>query len=192
MALALAAAFVGPCASTVWLVSRSGGPFDTPYSATGTFAKPSPDALAARSAGYKGYAGSVMAETTPEVWSGLGLLAEQYGPDGVGGGSGVVDINGGGGDVLVYQSEAADHLIMGGARNVLPVGGYSGSVPYPSVDQVRQLIESGTVTVAVVPGVGTELASDPRVQEIISLCRPAMGIPADSGAEPVVYDCTAQ
>jgi hypothetical protein len=73
----------------------------------------------------------------------------------------------------------------------VPVGGFSGDVPYPSVGQVRQLIEAGKISLAIVPVADVPTANDPRVRAVEQLCSEADGDPnAPDGY--LVYSCDAE
>ena len=90
-------------------------------------------------------------------------------------------------EMLVFSSgEAADYVVYG-VSNIVPVGGYSGNVPYPSVDQVQQLIKFGKISFAIVPGADVVTANDPRVQAVERLCTVSDDL-GPSGSY-VIYTC---
>jgi 4-amino-4-deoxy-L-arabinose transferase-like glycosyltransferase len=79
---------------------------------------------------------------------------------------------------------AAPYILATG-REVLPIGGYLGSTPSPSLAQLQHYIDTGRLSGFIVPPV----SSDPRIAWILSHCAPA------SKPEPraiiVVYRCSA-
>ncbi|MGF1431074.1 ArnT family glycosyltransferase [Kitasatospora sp. LaBMicrA B282] len=169
---------VGPLSASGWLLSRSGGPFDTPFAGTGTMARLSPAADAAlREGAGDSYGGAVLPEVTPPSWSRLvksGAAMQRR-------------LQAHGGTLLVFQAPEASPFVMGGVTSIEPVGGFTGNLPYPSVEQLRQLILSGKAPLALMPGDEALAATDPRVQLVKSLCTPDREAAATAGA--VLYAC---
>jgi 4-amino-4-deoxy-L-arabinose transferase-like glycosyltransferase len=175
--LAVAAGFTAPLAASGWLLERAGGPFDTPFAAVGTLAKPTPSAAAARARAQGRYGGVIVPSVSAETWSGLlaaGLSVQRTQASRHT-------------EVLVFASSEAAWYVMGGVAAVLPIGGFSGNVPYPSVAEVERLIRDGRVSTAVVPGSDDLGGTDPRVVAVKSLCR-VDGV--SSRPDRLVYACT--
>lgn len=158
-----AAVLTGPISAITWLEVRAGGPFDVAFSDQGTLAQPTPAALAARLVVQGGYGGTVHPQYTSGQWA----------RDMSDGAAQQLRLSGENEDMLVFSSAEAADYVEYGASNIVAVGGFSGNVPYPSVDQVRRLIESGKISLAVVPAADVLTANDPRVKAVEQLCTPA-------------------
>jgi len=171
------AVFTGPIAAITWLEVRAGGPFDSAFSAEGTLAQSTPAALAARIEVQGAYGGTIHPKYTSGEWA-------KFMSDGAGEQQQQSLQNT---EMLVFSSgEAADYIVYG-VSSIVPVGGYTGNVPYPSVDQVQQLIMSGEISFAILPGADVVTANDPRVQAVERLCARAEALaPSDSY---VIYTC---
>jgi hypothetical protein len=63
---------------------------------------------------------------------------------------------------------AAAYILVSG-REVLPIGGFTGATPSPTLDQIRADIASGQLRVAVVPVVPA--GNDPRIAWLRTHCR---------------------
>ncbi|MFF3468703.1 ArnT family glycosyltransferase [Streptomyces sp. NPDC002619] len=175
-AVTLAAGFAGPLAACGWLLARAGGPFDTPFAAAGTEARPSASAQAARSQQHGVYGGSIFPEITPALWSRVmanGSTTQR------------AELRRGT-ELLVFQASAAASAIMGGVTEIQTVGGFTGNLPYPSASRVERLIRDGKVSLAVVPGPAAPGGTDPRVAAVESLCRRET---LDPDADRLVYLC---
>ncbi|GAA1952052.1 glycosyltransferase family 39 protein [Kitasatospora viridis] len=175
LALTLIVLLTGLVTAGVWLLARSGGPFDAPFAASGTFADPSRAARTAALSATGLYGGSIMPKGNGYAWT-LAMrgdaqlntaLARQ-------------------GDMLVYQSTAASGYIMGGVTHLRPIGGFSGNLPSPSVDEVIAMIESRQIGSALVPGPGVLTGTDPRVQAVKDHCTLMSSNPR---ADYLLYKC---
>ncbi len=176
-AVTLGACLAGPLAACDWLLARAGGPFDTPFAAAGTGARPSASAAASRARQHGVYGGSVLPEITPPLWSGMmarGSVTQR------------AELRRGT-ELLVFQTSAAAPAIMGGVTEIQPVGGFTGNLPYPSASRVEQLIRDGRISLAVVPGPAVPGGTDPRVTVIKSLCGPET---SDPDADQLIYVCS--
>lgn len=158
--LGAAALITAPLTAIRWLEVRAGGPFDVALSTQGTLARLSPAVVAVRLGVRGAYGGTIHPQYTAGEWS--AFLND--------GAAGQVRQSSHGQEILVFTSaEAADYVVYG-YSSVLPVGGFTGNVPYPSVDQVQQLIEAGKISFAVLPDADVVTANDPRVQAVELLC----------------------
>ncbi|MFE0461713.1 ArnT family glycosyltransferase [Kitasatospora sp. NPDC058965] len=176
VALTLTVLVAGPVTAGVWLLTRSGGPFDTPFAATGTFAEPTPAARTARLSVTGTYGGSIMPESRPADWAKLqqsGATADR--------------LAAGHGDWLVYQASSADDFIISGLTHLQVIGGFSGNLPTPTADDVVRLIESGRISTALVPGPNTESGNDPRVQAVKYHCS---SLGTNPEADYLYYRCS--
>ena len=176
---AVAALLAGPVGASVWLCARAGGPFDNALSPIGTLAQPSPAAEAARAQLVGVYGPTIHPQYTAGQWaaflaSGTDMQKEL----------GLSDQ-----DYLVFSSAEASDNILFGETDVLPVGGFSGDVPYPTAAQVRQLIESGRIVSAIVPNETVATGNDPRVKVVEQSCRLMQVSIPDSGYS--FYACPA-
>ena len=80
---------------------------------------------------------------------------------------------------------AADYIFASG-REVLPIGGFTGAIPEPSLGKIRSDIDRGLVRVAVVPVVPP--GRDPRIAWIRNHCR-VVKIDPPAAIRFGVYDC---
>jgi 4-amino-4-deoxy-L-arabinose transferase-like glycosyltransferase len=168
---------VGPLAAIAWLEDRAGGPFDAALSGEGTLARPTPAVQAARLQVEGVHGGSIRAQYTSGEWArftGDGAIeqARQEAQNN---------------EFLVFTSAEASAYIAYGTSSVVPVGGFSGNVPYPSVGQVEQLIDAGRISFAVLPAADALTANDPRVRAVELLCSPFEG--TISSTDDVIYEC---
>jgi len=167
----------GPLAAITWLEVRAGGPFDAALSTGGTLAQPTLAELAARYQVEGAYGGSIHPQYTSGQWAKFTSdnTAEQVRQS---------DHNT---EILVFSSAEAAGYIVYGDSDVVPVGGFTGNAPYPSVDQVQQLIVAGKVSLAVLPDADVLTANDPRVQAVEQQCTEFDGTPPS--AAYVIYTC---
>jgi 4-amino-4-deoxy-L-arabinose transferase-like glycosyltransferase len=171
------AILTGPVVAGGWLLARTGGPFDSPFSSMGTFAEMNP-AAAAKFAKFPHYGGAYNGSVTPEAWRKYEQAAEE------------VDRAAPPGTVFaVYSSAQAGNPVLGGARRVLPIGGFSGSVPDPTAGRLTEMIRAGKISGAMVPGPGDVRANDPRIRAIAAACTPRSPKPAKLTAAPQIYVC---
>lgn len=176
--LAAVALFTGPLAAVTWLEVRAGGPFDAALASTGSIARPSATTVQARIRAQGAYGGSIHAEYTSGQWAQeLSAGAQQQARQ-----------EAQGTEMLVFSSAEAAGYITYGTSDIVPVGGFTGNTPYPSVERIRQLIKSGKISVAVLPADDVVTANDPRVQAVEKLCTKYNGtFPTYSSY--LVYDC---
>lgn len=159
----------------VWTVTASAGPFDTALSDQGTLARPSAPVRAAFVADAAiSYGGGFVPAITTRQWSAAqayGASLEQY-------------VHQRHGSLLVLSSGQAGLYIVDGVTDVVPFGGFSGLISYPSLDGIHRMVDSGEVVLAVLPGPQLD-STDPRALLIERICRQT----ASSGPSHVVYNC---
>jgi 4-amino-4-deoxy-L-arabinose transferase-like glycosyltransferase len=80
---------------------------------------------------------------------------------------------------------AAPYILATG-REVLPIGGFQGGIPAPTLAQLRQYIDSGQVHAMLIP----RASGDPRVVWIRAHCAAPTESAPGSGAPTALYDCT--
>lgn len=175
-----AAVIAGPIAGIAWLDVRAGGPFDAALSSTGTLARPTAAAEAAYAEVKGAYGGSIHAQYTSGEWA-------TFTSDGAVQQS---ELTAEGKEILVFSSARAADYVAYGYSSILPVGGFTGNAPYPSVDQIRQLIQAGKISVAILPAADVVTANDPRVQAVEQLCGTLENTPA--WAPYVAYNCAGE
>jgi 4-amino-4-deoxy-L-arabinose transferase-like glycosyltransferase len=78
--------------------------------------------------------------------------------------------------------------VLGGVRQVLPIGGFTGSVPIPSANQLTRMLVRHQIAWAEIPGPGDMRFNDPRVQAITRYCIQADRF-GDMTARGRLYDC---
>ena len=69
--------------------------------------------------------------------------------------------------MAVYTSAVASEFISATGKEVLPIGGFSGTIPEPTVSQVEGMIRARKFHLALLIGGG----HDPRLSWIASHCR---------------------
>ena len=72
---------------------------------------------------------------------------------------------------------AAAYVLVTG-REVFPIGGYRGNVPAPSLEQIQEVVHSGSVTRFVLPV--TPASDDPRIEWIEANCSDSSSLPTPS------------
>ncbi len=75
---------------------------------------------------------------------------------------------------------AAPYILASG-REILPIGGFQGGIPAPTLTQLQRYIDSGQVRAMLIPRV----SSDPRIVWIRDHCR----APEQASGETALYDC---
>jgi 4-amino-4-deoxy-L-arabinose transferase-like glycosyltransferase len=83
------------------------------------------------------------------------------------------------------SSILAAPFILATGREVLPIGGFQGGVPSPSLAELRRRIAAGEVRAFLVP----RASDDPRIVWIHAHCTPPAESRANSGAPTALYDC---
>jgi len=68
--------------------------------------------------------------------------------------------------LATYSSFVAANLIFESGEQVLPIGGFTGTVPSPTLDEIRTLIARGDLHLVIAPQ-----TDDPRIAWIIEHCR---------------------
>jgi 4-amino-4-deoxy-L-arabinose transferase-like glycosyltransferase len=79
---------------------------------------------------------------------------------------------------------AAPYILATG-REILPIGGFQGGIPSPSLARLRRYIDSGQVRAFLVP----RASSDPRVVWIHAHCAPPPASPSGGHGPTALYDC---
>jgi 4-amino-4-deoxy-L-arabinose transferase-like glycosyltransferase len=84
----------------------------------------------------------------------------------------------------IDTSELASAYILASGREILPIGGFEGGIPAPTVEQLRHYISSGQLAVLLLP----TFSRDPRLVWVYSHCRRTKS--STGGKIPLVlYDC---
>jgi hypothetical protein len=90
--------------------------------------------------------------------------------------------------LVTDSSILAAPFILASGREILPIGGYQGGIPSPTLARLQQLISNGEARMFLVP----VTSDDPRIQWIHAHCsrytQPASGEAATSTA---LYDCNS-
>jgi 4-amino-4-deoxy-L-arabinose transferase-like glycosyltransferase len=68
--------------------------------------------------------------------------------------------------MAVYTSAVASEFILASGMEVLPIGGFTGSIPEPTIDQLSGMIRTGKFHLALLLG-----GHDPRITWIATRCR---------------------
>jgi 4-amino-4-deoxy-L-arabinose transferase-like glycosyltransferase len=83
------------------------------------------------------------------------------------------------------SSILAAPFILATGREVLPIGGFQGGVPSPSLADLRRRIAAGEARAFLVP----VLSEDPRMVWIHTHCAPPPGSQSNSNDPTALYDC---
>ena len=87
--------------------------------------------------------------------------------------------------MAVDSSILAAPYILATGREILPIGGFQGGIPSPSLAQLRRYVDSGQVRAFLVP----RTSDDPRVVWVHAHCAPPPGSPSDGHGPTALYDC---
>jgi 4-amino-4-deoxy-L-arabinose transferase-like glycosyltransferase len=68
--------------------------------------------------------------------------------------------------MAVYTSAVASEFILASGKEVLPIGGFTGNIPEPTINQLKSMIRTGKFHLALLIG-----GHDPRLTCIASHCR---------------------
>jgi 4-amino-4-deoxy-L-arabinose transferase-like glycosyltransferase len=79
---------------------------------------------------------------------------------------------------------AAPYILATG-REILPIGGFQGGIPAPTLGQLQRYIHSGQVRAMLIPRV----SSDPRIVWIRAHCAAPAQSPSEGGGDTALYDC---
>ena len=83
------------------------------------------------------------------------------------------------------SSILAAPFILATGREILPIGGFQGGIPAPTLAQLQRYVASGQIRAFLIPTVG----SDPRIAWIRAHCNAPAESPSASGAQTALYDC---
>jgi hypothetical protein len=158
--LVLASALAGPLSASVWLLRNGGGAWDTPYAMQGTAAHP--DLAFYATQRDRPYYGSYFHDGDGKTWhrtmangkiSNASTAADQS-------------------YIAVFSSAEASYYVANGTQRVLVIGGFTGLITTPTVDEISALLHQKRIRYAVVPGPLDTRAEDPRIQLITDRCHP--------------------
>jgi 4-amino-4-deoxy-L-arabinose transferase-like glycosyltransferase len=159
-ALALTAALAGPLSASVWLLRNGGGAWDAPYAPQGTATHLNP-AFHTTQRGLSSY-GAYFHNGNGVAWrrtmangaatNEMSAADQTY--------------------VAVFTSAQASFYVANGTQRILVIGGYTGLMTTPTVDEITAMLDQNRIRYAVVPGPLDTRAADPRIQLIIDRCRP--------------------
>ncbi len=158
-------------------VAARGSSFDAPLAPTGTAAEPIPAAGSPTAIRVPIYGGVVLGHLDAYEWGELVGLAE------------VEADRLAGRRILIFTSAEASIYVLAGVPNVEPIGGYTGLIGWPDVDQLRAEITSHEIKWAIVPGDGDIRSADPRVALIKQLCFTDSSTADAISFGAQVYDC---
>lgn len=167
--LALAAVLAGPVAGSGWLLAHGGSAWDAPYSAIGTIAEPDAGFVAALRA-HPSYGAPVLSNAKGS-WDKLAAFAaklpsrpatSQY--------------------QVVFTTAVASFYAVEGVSDVLPVGGYTGQVPTPSLAQLAALLDQHRIFAAELPGPMDTHSADPRLRLLEQHCTTAVAEKQDDSS----------
>jgi 4-amino-4-deoxy-L-arabinose transferase-like glycosyltransferase len=79
---------------------------------------------------------------------------------------------------------AAPYILATG-REILPIGGFQGGIPAPTLGQLRQDVDSGQVRAMLVP----RASSDPRIVWIRAHCTAPAQSTSEGSGQIALYDC---
>lgn len=169
------AGLAGPLIADSWLLAYRAGPFDVPLARGGTFAVSAPSLVAAR-LDHPGYGGTIFPTMSTARWRQLQAFGQRD--------NSVIPP----GTWFAVYGPAASAYVLDGVRRVLPIGGFTGSVPIPSADQLTRMLVRHQIAWAEIPGPGDIRFNDPRVRAITKYCI-QVGHFGDMTARGRIYDC---
>jgi hypothetical protein len=174
-ALMLASVLTGPLSASVWLLRDGGGAWDTPYAMQGTATHPNSAFYASQPD--RPYYGAYFHNGDGKVWRRTMANGKIYNA------ASAKDQT----YIAVFSSAEASFYVANGTQRVLVIGGYTGLMTTPTVDQILVLLQEKRIRYAVVPGPLDTRAADPRIQLITDRCRPRVTPGMDDGA--YLYTC---
>lgn len=89
--------------------------------------------------------------------------------------------------LAVDSSILAAPFILATGREILPIGGFQGGIPSPTLDRLRRYISAGEVRAFLVPRV----SSDPRIVWIRATCKTSDTSASGEQSATALYDCGA-
>lgn len=168
--LTLTAVLAGPLSASVWLLCNGGGAWDSPYAPQGTAAHFNPAFHASRSD--LSMYGAYFHNGNGEAWrrtmakgaatNAMSAADQSY--------------------IAVFSSAEASFYVANGTQRVLVIGGYTGLMTTPTVDEISALLDQNRIRYAVIPGPLDTRAADPRIQLITDRCRPRVTPQMDDNA----------
>jgi 4-amino-4-deoxy-L-arabinose transferase-like glycosyltransferase len=87
--------------------------------------------------------------------------------------------------MAVDSSILAAPYILATGREILPIGGFQGGIPSPTLAQLRRYIDSGQVRAFLLP----RTSDDPRVVWVHAHCAPPPASPSGGHGPTALYDC---
>jgi 4-amino-4-deoxy-L-arabinose transferase-like glycosyltransferase len=81
---------------------------------------------------------------------------------------------------------AAPYILATG-REILPIGGFQGGIPAPTLAQLQQYVGSGQVRAMLIP----RASSDPRIVWIRNHCAAPQQAGSEAGGATALYDCSS-
>lgn len=168
--LALTAALAGPLSASVWLLRNGGGAWDAPYAAQGTAAHFN-RAFRSSQRDLSSY-GAYFHNGNGEAWrrsmedgadtNAMSAADQSY--------------------IAIFTSAEASFYVANGTQRVLVIGGYTGLMTTPTVDEITAWLNQNRIRYAVIPGPLDTRAADPRIRLITERCHPRATPRMDDGA----------
>jgi 4-amino-4-deoxy-L-arabinose transferase-like glycosyltransferase len=90
----------------------------------------------------------------------------------------------------INSSLLAGPYIFATGEEIIPIGGYWGGAPAPTLSQLQQYIASGRVAAFLVPV--EPVSTDPRIIWVRAHCARRQTAPLSGGVNFAVYDCAGQ
>jgi 4-amino-4-deoxy-L-arabinose transferase-like glycosyltransferase len=85
------------------------------------------------------------------------------------------------------SSTLAAPFILATGREILPIGGFQGGAPVPTLARLKRYIADGELRAFLV----SKQSPDPRIRWINSHCTPLAGASSTSADETALYDCSS-
>jgi 4-amino-4-deoxy-L-arabinose transferase-like glycosyltransferase len=174
-ALVLASALTGPLSASVWLLRNGGGAWDAPYALQGTSTHLNSAFFASQRDRpvYGAYYHNGDGKAWQRSMANGNANNARYATDQS--------------SIAVFSSAEASFLVANGTQRVLVIGGYTGLMTKPTVDEISALLNQKRIRYALVPGPLDTRAADLRIQLITDRCRPLAKPRMDDGA--YMYMC---
>ena len=164
-AATLAAALAGPAVCSFDLAHARATVWDAPFSAHGNLGTPAYQRAVNPHGELISYGGTLMPHMTAATWRSLRAQSVQF-------------VERTGTSVVVFGAGEASLFLVGGSTDIITVGGYSGDVNFPSVSDLRTMLDRRLISIAVVPGELDARANDPRIALLLSACDPVQSSPS--------------
>jgi 4-amino-4-deoxy-L-arabinose transferase-like glycosyltransferase len=165
-AATLAAALAGPAVCSFDLAHGRATVWDVPFAAHGNLGSPAYQRAINPHGDLVSYGGTLMPHMTAATWRLLRAQSAQLNRERTHS------------SVVIFGAGEASLFLIGGSTAIITVGGYTGDVNFPTVSDLRTMLDRRLISIAVVPGALDARANDPRIALLLSACDPVQSSPS--------------